>query len=495
MSLFFRKNINALRVFFVFSFLFLSYFFFQFTIDDSYITFRYSKNFFNLGVWNWNPDQNFIECYTSTTYALLSFISHYLNIEPHIFVKFVGLLIGFLIFKRIISLKLFYLNEISIFIIVFFNPFFYFHLFSGLETPLFIFLILEGLIFLHNRNYSSKIFYLILLLLPATRPEGIIFSVLFLFYYFNQNKKLENKSFLYFIILIGIFYFVLRYNYYGKLLPNTFYHKSIDGFSIYNFFDIYNFKRSIIYLIIIISIIPFISNSKIKIYQILIPFVLVYFFYLNSRLSMNYAERFFIQIFLPLMIFLYIHINKKQAYFVLIISLLFSTSVVKNYDEILHLATYKSRLYYSYEKLGKTLNKYKDNNISIAMTDVGILPYYSEIYTIDLVGICRDTELEFDLKYLNLQQPKLLVFLATGPNLKDIDENYKWQKKILEYKNLENNEFVHAGSIKFSFDRYLAIFIDKKTTSFDQIILEIKNIEKNNNRKISLKNYLKFKYL
>ena len=50
---------------------------------------------------------------------------------------------------------------------------------------------------------------------------------------------------------------------------------------------------------------------------------------------MNYAERFFIQIFLPLMIFLYIHINKKQAYFILIISLLFSTSVIKNYDEIL----------------------------------------------------------------------------------------------------------------------------------------------------------------
>ena len=41
------------------------------------------------------------------------------------------------------------------------------------------------------------------------------------------------------------------------------------------------------------------------------------------------------------------------------------------------------------------------------MTDVGILPYYSEIYTIDLVGVCRDTELEFNLKYLKLQQPKL----------------------------------------------------------------------------------------
>ena len=129
------------------------------------------------------------------------------------------------------------------------------------------------------------------------------------------------------------------------------------------------------------------------------------------------------------------------------------------------------------------------------MTDVGILPYYSEIYTIDLVGVCRDTELEFDLKYLKLQQPKLLVFLATGPDLKDIDENYKWQKKILEYKNFKKNEFDHAGNKKVYFSRYLAIFIDKKTTSFDQIVLEIKNIEKNNNRKISLKNYLKFKYL
>ena len=187
LQVYFKENKSIYRVFFILIFIIFSYLFFQFTIDDSYITFRYGRNFFNLGIWNWNPDKNFVECYTSTSYAILSLISFFLKIEPHIFVKFFGLLIGTLIIKRIISLNLDYLKEISILIIFFLNPFFYFHLFSGMETPLFIYLILESLIYIQRKNFNIKIFYFILLLLPLTRPEGAVISIFFLAYSYKQD--------------------------------------------------------------------------------------------------------------------------------------------------------------------------------------------------------------------------------------------------------------------------------------------------------------------
>lgn len=490
-----QNKILILRVFFIFSFFILSYLFFQFTVDDSYITFRYSRNFFNLGIWNWNPDSNFVECYTSVSYAVLSLISFFFKIEPHIFFKFFGLVIGILIFKRIISLNLDYLKESSILIIFFLNPYFYFHLFSGLETPFFIYLIFEALIYIERKHFNVKIFYSILLLLPATRPEGAIISIFFLIFMFKKEKYFKDKNFLLYIISIGIIYFLIRYFYFGKLLPNTFYHKSVDGFSIFNLINIHTFNRSIIYLILIISAIPLLSKLRIKISYILTPFILIFAFYLSSRLSMNYAERFFIQLFLPLIAFLFINVKKNQIYFIFVISLLYSVSTIKNYEEILHLASYKPRLTSSYEALGKAFNKYKDQNVSIAMTDVGILPYYSDLYTHDIIGVCRDSDIDFNLNYLKKTQPKILVFLANGPLMTDVDQNYKWQKELLEYKNFITDRIIHAGNIKVSFNRYLAIYVDNKSPSYNLIVNDIKKIEENNNRKISIKEYLMLEYL
>jgi len=495
LQVYFKENKSIYRVFFILIFIIFSYLFFQFTVDDSYITFRYARNFFNLGIWNWNPDKDFVECYTSTSYAILSLISFFLKIEPHIFAKFFGLLIGALIIRRIISLKLDYLKEISILIIFFLNPFFYFHLFSGMETPLFIYLILESLIYIEKRNFNVKIFYLILLLLPLTRPEGAVISIFFLAYSYKQDKHFKDRNFLIFLISAGAIYFLLRYNYFDKLLPNTFYHKSVDGFSIFNFINIYTFNRSIIYVILTLSVVPFLVNMKVKISHILIPFIIIFIYYLSSRLSMNFAERFFIQLFLPLIAFLFINIKKSQIYFIFILSLLYSTSVIKNYNEILHLISYKPRLTSSYEALGKALNKYKNQNLSIAMTDIGILPYYSDLYTLDIIGICRNSDISFNLNYLQLSKPKILVFVANGAFESDIDQDYKWQKELLEYKNLMSDQIIHAGNIKVSFHRYLSIYVDRKSPSYDLIVNDIKKIEQNNDRKISLKKYLMLKYL
>lgn len=489
------RNIKKLHLFYFFIFLVASFFFFQFTVDDSYITFRYAKNFLDNGIWNWNPNDDLVECYTSTSYAILSLIPISVNFEPHIFFKFIGLIIGITILKRIISLKLNYLNELSLIIIFFANPFFYFHLFSGLETPLFLYLIFESLIYLEKRHLSKKIFYTILFCLPATRPEGIIFSTFFLIYDYSIEKNIKNKKFLFFLILIGIIYFIIRLFYFEKILPNTFYHKSIDGFSLLNIINIYTFNRSIFYIIIILACVPLIKNANLSPKKILIPFIIVFLFYLSSRLSMNYAERFFLQIFLPLIAFFFIIIKKNKIYFIFILSLLYSTTIIKNKEEILHLISYKPRMTSSYEALGKELSKYSNSNVKVAMSDVGILPYYSNLVTYDIIGLCHNNNKTLNFASLKKINPSIMIFLSYGPEEKDIDKDYKWQKDLLAYKNYLKQKAYYAGSLKINFNRYLAIYVNEDTDQFEKIIQDIKKIESNNNRIIDWKNYLKFKYL
>jgi len=159
------------------------------------------------------------------------------------------------------------------------------------------------------------------------------------------------------------------------------------------------------------------------------------------------------------------------------------------------LFSYKPRLTFAHETLGKALNKYKNQNLLIAMTDVGILPYYSDVHTLDIMGVCRNSDINYNLDYLKLSKPNILVFSANGPLENDVDQGYKWHKELLEYKNLMSDRIIYAGSIKFSFHEYYAIFVDNKSPSYDLIVNDIKKIEQKNDRKITLKKYLKLKYL
>tara|TARA_A100001015_G_C14758274_1_gene620334 strand:- start:150 stop:782 length:633 start_codon:yes stop_codon:yes gene_type:complete len=210
---------------------------------------------------------------------------------------------------------------------------------------------------------------------------------------------------------------------------------------------------------------------------------------------MNYAERFFLQIFLPLIAFFFIIIKKNKIYFIFILSLLYSTTIIKNKEEILHLISYKPRMTSSYEALGKELSKYSNSNVKVAMSDVGILPYYSNLVTYDIIGLCHNNNKTLNFTSLKKINPSIMIFLSYGPEEKDIDKNYKWQKDLLAYKNYLKQKAYYAGSLKINFNRYLAIYVNEDTDQFQKIIQDIKKIESNNNRIINWKNYLKFKYL
>jgi hypothetical protein len=76
---------------FVVLFLTGSFCYANFTVDDAFITFRYGYNLVNHGIWNWNPDNDLVEAYTSGLYAALSILPHAFHIPVVLFFKLIGL--------------------------------------------------------------------------------------------------------------------------------------------------------------------------------------------------------------------------------------------------------------------------------------------------------------------------------------------------------------------------------------------------------------------
>ncbi len=66
--------------------------YFQFSIDDAYISYRYGKTLVVHHVWNWNPSGVHEEAYTSAVYTVLSILPAALRVSPALFFKCVGLL-------------------------------------------------------------------------------------------------------------------------------------------------------------------------------------------------------------------------------------------------------------------------------------------------------------------------------------------------------------------------------------------------------------------
>ncbi len=227
---FLNKYYWLLIVFGIAGALFYTLLFLQFTVDDSWITFRYAKNLVEHGIWNWNPEKtNLAEAYTSFTYVFLAIIPLLMRIDPSFFFKSFGLAIFFVLVykarKRAVNKVDFLLGFYAMAL----NFYFFVHLYSGLETPLFIFLIFETMLVLSDdKGINERYLFLLLLLLPLTRPEGIIYSFFAFAFFLAKNKLwIKHKFFLAMVILAGISYMIARTWYVGQLLPNPYYVKNI----------------------------------------------------------------------------------------------------------------------------------------------------------------------------------------------------------------------------------------------------------------------------
>ncbi|MGD8306143.1 MAG: hypothetical protein PVF17_05785 [Ignavibacteria bacterium] len=212
--------------------------------EDAFISFRYAKNLISGYGLVWNVGENPVEAYTNFLWIILCSAGLYTGINIIVFSQVLGIISGlfvllysYLFCKRVLGFKN-YTSLLPPVLLAFSGPLAVWSS-SGMEMSLFTLFVLAACYYaaLTIKTGNSNLIFLssiFCLLATLTRPEGLgIFLLLFAFQIVVIIKsKIFRKT--YRILIFGfliyfipfLIYFVWRLDYYGELLPLTFYAKT-----------------------------------------------------------------------------------------------------------------------------------------------------------------------------------------------------------------------------------------------------------------------------
>jgi hypothetical protein len=413
--------------------------------DDSYIAYRYALNLVENGHWNWNADAEHVEAYTNFSYAFLTVIPILLKMNPKIFFTLLNILwMGIIVYQMKTKLSSFTLFCVALLLTVL-NPFIHYHIATGMETIFFLFLIFEAarhLLTKPNNKNAEIYFYFILLLLPLTRPEGALYSIVcFCISLFVNRTKIQSKKALGVIILVAIAYMTWRYIYFERLLPNTFYIKSVKGLSFRNLIHLLNDIK--LYIIVLIILNFFVKNKTFFILSILTIFIAV-FVYAPSDLVTTTNDRFSIQIFLPLFIVSLFLIPKNDYSSLVVLFVLFFTASFIIYSKII---PFNPQMYY-YKEIGRTLSKFSNKNYTLMIGEAGVIPYFSNWKCYDFIGLAN-RELytkKISTQYIEIVSPDIIMLYGSGKGSTEMNANIYDQGVIIDYMK-NNHTYNFIGNI------------------------------------------------
>jgi len=462
-------------------------YFIQFITDDAFITFRYSKNLANgYGIVFNKNDNNPVEGYSNFLWVLINCIPILLGIDIVIWVKSFSIILSICSILMIYNFaKVFNDEKIALFAPLFYTVYYPFHLWTigGLETPLFILLLISGCYFAYkeisdkSRKYP-KYSIIAFSLLVLTRPEGIIyflgFELIFIlyFYFYQKDKRIFLQRIISLIFVGGIYsiYFLWRFSYYGKIFPNSYYAKSssniITNQGINYLLLFLLFSIPIIFLFFI-SIIKILKNSgkdfKSKEFEMLIILIIpitIDFLIILHLSAFNAAQGF--RFALPSMPFIiiisiyslkfsFIKNNnpsfKERGYKniqlnkILIILAFLGLIIFPLSAPLIYINTSNTDVNDKYYKIAEWINENIPEDELIAFTDMGIIPYYTKNDYIDMWGLMDEhiAENGFDINYILNKRPALIL-LKEISNTKIIIDNSDFQNNYTLFYTIKLKE-------------------------------------------------------
>ncbi|MBX7225383.1 MAG: hypothetical protein K1X55_05090 [Chitinophagales bacterium] len=456
--------------------------FFSLTIDDAFISYRYAKIFIDHGIWNWNPNHHMVEAYTTFTHTILPVIPYALGFSIPIFMKLFSLLLLVLIIRRLTGIEDNLFRTIAIFVVLV-NPLFYIHAFAGIETILFVYLIFDSsymiLYRFFDKNKTIFFFFLYQLLLPLTRPEGALFSMMniavLFFMVYTGRKSMKLKHFFLWlggIAIIGIAYFAWRFQYFGKLFPNPFYFKTVIGSEQRASFDFLfnNIKPNLIYIFIGILCFLNLKDNRKYFFLLMLPTLIICIgLYIRSNLLMNYANRFEFQIMIAFNLLLLFHQKRRPLYLTaifLLVFLVFSTHIRSN----INLISYYPRVYMAHQKIGEALEPYKDKGYKLMVGDAGFTPFYADWNTVDYTGLANGDLAAnfFTTDYFIQNKPDVIILNCSAPSADKYHRGYN-MNVVYDYLRKNTGEYEQVAVNKWSHNHYLICFVRKQMEDFAPI--------------------------
>jgi hypothetical protein len=441
----------------------------QFTVDDAYISFRYAKELVTNHVWNWNPSGPHVEAYTSATYTVLAVLPTLLHIPVAVFFKLFGAVcIGAMLY-RLYTQALGRFAWVLGFLLAGLDPWVWAQAYAGLETPLYMLLILEmGICVKNAAEETSPYIYVVALLLPLTRPEGIVFSAVGLVLFWHLRREAPRHwPALWVCVLLGGAYFIARWQYFHHLLPNPFYvkvaHSSLTILRT-------NVQASKGYLLTLLLIALLAKRMETRVFAVAALLVMLLLFE-PRHMPMNYADRYYFQLTLPAVLFFLIAEDAgRAARLAGFVCVLFLTAI--DSWSLRDPMTYFPYLNASHVSLGKRLAPFAKGH-TLLIGDAGAVPYFSNWFSYDYLGLCTNDVAAHGVSQAYLQQihPDLIVVYGSAPG-PDVDASMfgpdPGQDAVMEYIH-RSGDYEYAGASKWR-DFYLVEFLKKSTPDHDAIL-------------------------
>ncbi len=481
------------------SLLLLFLFYYDHTLDDSFITYRYAKNLAEGHGLTWNINENPVEGYTSFLWVLLNAVGIACKMDPVIFSKVISSIsIIAIIWVLAIASKNMHWSLATIFIgSIAFSPLFAFLTMFGMETTLTALLILItaslSLRILEQPSAKTIFFWYIFSFIAAlSRPDtlpitGGIFLGLVFILVFQKNYitlKLLLLHSLAFIAL-GSLYMIWRFQYFGYLFPNTFYIKTNPDAGLFitegrNYVEFFIKKYMLLYIPLIAFLFGRHPINKVRLLKLTPILAGCSFFgiYLFTIIPIQGQMWRFIfpafPIFLLSLLYYFQDVNptipgiKKEILYLLPV-FLFAGWTLRFIPDTL----YMKDLTTPYDRIavGKKLS---DLNGTMFISESGALPFFSNWKAVDLLGLNSEeiAHRGLSIEYLNTLNPDLVMLLS-------IDTTYDPQtpKFRLINKYMTENGFIAAAVIQKNFQHYHYYFVRENSPLFDKIIDRIINIE------------------
>jgi hypothetical protein len=477
---------------------FWSVFYLQFTVDDAFISFRYGKNLVAHHVWNWNPSGTREEGYTSAVYTVLSIVPALLHVSPALFFKAVGLGCICLMLYRLRTVSSSSVAFLLGMLVVGLDPWMWLHAYAGLETPLYMLLLLEMAICVHRAAESSpRRVYALFLLLPLTRPEGIVFACVGVaLYWICRGGAAKNLGGFALAFCFGLLYFFARWRYFHHLLPNPYYLKfaHLPWWRTRTIL-LNNLNEQKGYFLVLILIAGLARQFYTRSFAVC-GILLLLLIYAPHDMQMNYADRFYFQVSFPILLFFLIAedlVPMTRVAVVVATTFVFSISLP-------YLVTGLSYFPFRTQAdidLAKRLAPFAKNH-SMLTPNAGAIPYYSNWTAYDFFGLgtYRIGPDKLTKSLLKELHPDLILVESTQPNLKDFWTLGSYPNKYVEIEFLrESSEYEYVGESGCQ-EIYNVEFLRKDTPQHDEIVRALQeNMRTSSQSNLSLKDLLLQRYV
>ena len=450
---------------------------YPFTIDDAYITFRYSKNLAAGFGPTYNPGLPPVEGYTTFLWMLLMTLPHFIGVNVATFSKIVGVLLTCSAFAMTSLLTYTLTRGFPLKARLFFGAFAAYllamlpitaiHAIAGMETTLFIVLIslMVYMVTAGLLDGSRLLFWspLLGLGIGLTRPEGNVIALLLLACGWLFSTPAVRKRLVWFslglYVLPGAAYFAWRYFYYDLILPLPFYMKVLHGAGLFGGAN--EVGTYLLYLLPGISVLLLTAILRLKkeYFTVLAPVLFLLVFYLFPVHAMGFNWR-FIYPATPLISILVAvggivifdllrgSIQSKKPWELIVLAGLFLIGLgnLSGLENMIRNQNFYGDGISNYKTFGTLLSKYNNRyEMTLAIGDAGTVPYYSDWQVIDLFGL-NSTEVAFgtvDVFTLAFeQQPVDLILLSVGANPNRISDEHAGAQNLYD-------EAVRRGMVRF----------------------------------------------